>query len=112
MFNTLETYHFKELPQPFKNKAKKMIDDIIPLGILYEGTIDAVEVWGRDDILLLMQAVYNEARKEESKRKDTLLEWAKEKLNEYKQMDEDFQGEVFVGNRQAFAEVIAKIESL
>lgn len=112
MFNTLETYHFRELPQSFKNKAKKMIDDITPLGILYEGTIDAVEVWGRDDILLLMQAAYNEARKEESKRKDALLEWAKEKLNEYKQMDEDFQGKVFVGNRQSFAEVIEKIESL
>lgn len=45
-------------------------------------------------------------------RKDVLLEWAKEKLNEYKQMDEDFQGDVFIGNRHAFAEVIAKIESL
>lgn len=45
-------------------------------------------------------------------RKDALLEWAKERLNEYKQMDEDFQGDVFIGNRHAFAEVIAKIESL
>lgn len=45
-------------------------------------------------------------------RKDTLLEWAKEQLNKYKQMDEDFQGDVFIGNRHAFAEVIAKIESL
>jgi len=44
--------------------------------------------------------------------KDALLEWAKEKYNEYKQMDEDFQGGVFIGNRHAFAEVIAKIESL
>jgi len=44
--------------------------------------------------------------------KDVLLEWAKEKYNEYKQMDEDFQGDVFIGNRHAFAEVIAKIESL
>lgn len=41
-----------------------MIDDVGPLGILFEGTIDAVEVWGRDDILLLMQAMYNEAKKE------------------------------------------------
>ena len=45
-------------------------------------------------------------------RKDALLEWAKKKYNEYKQMDEDFQGDVFIGNRHAFAEVIAKIESL
>ena len=45
-------------------------------------------------------------------RKDALLEWAKEKYNEYKQMDEDFQGNVFVGNRHALAEVIQKIESL
>jgi len=45
-------------------------------------------------------------------RKDALLEWAKEKYNEYKQMDEDFQGDVFIGNRHALAEVIAKIESL
>ena len=67
MFSTLESYHFCELPQPLKNKAEKMIDDICPLGILYEGTIDAVEVWGRDDVLLLMRAMYNEARKEESK---------------------------------------------
>lgn len=64
MFSTLENYHFCELPQPLKDKAEKMIDDISPLGILYEGTIDAVEVWGRDDILLLMRAMYNEARKE------------------------------------------------
>lgn len=77
MFNTLESYHFQKLPQSFKDKAEKMIDDVCPLGILYEGTIDAVEVWGRDDILLLMQAMYNEAIKEESKRKDALLEWAK-----------------------------------
>ena len=49
---------------------------------------------------------------EEYIRKDALLEWAKEKYNEYKQMDEDFQGDVFIGNRHAFAEVIAKIESL
>ena len=65
MFNTLENYHFQKLPQSFKDKAEKLIDDVSPLGILYEGTIDAVEVWGRDDILLLMQAMYNEARKEE-----------------------------------------------
>ena len=65
MFNTLESYHFKKLPQSIKDKAEKMIDDICSLGILNEGTIDAVEVWGRDDILLLMQAMYNEARKEE-----------------------------------------------
>lgn len=45
-------------------------------------------------------------------RKDALLEWAKEKYNEYKQMDEDFQGDVFLGNRHALAEVIQKIESL
>jgi len=45
-------------------------------------------------------------------RKDALLEWAKKRYNEYKQMDEDFQGDVFIGNRHAFAEVIAKIESL
>ena len=45
-------------------------------------------------------------------RKDALLEWAKEKYNEYKQMDEDFQGDVFIGNRHALAEVIEKIESL
>ena len=66
MFNTLETYHFQKLPQSIKDKAEKMIDDVSPLGILYEGTIDAVKVWGRDDILLLMQAMYNEVRKEES----------------------------------------------
>lgn len=65
MFSTLENYHFRELPQPLKNKAEKMIDDISPLGTLYEGTIDAVEVWGRDDVLLLMRAMYNEARKED-----------------------------------------------
>lgn len=65
MFKTLKPYHFRELPQNLKDKAEKMIDDVSPLGILYEGTIDAVEVWGRDDILLLMQAMYNEARKEE-----------------------------------------------
>lgn len=65
MFSTLENYHFCEMPQSLKDKAEKMIDDISPLGILYEGTIDAVEVWGRDDILLLMQAMCNEARKEE-----------------------------------------------
>ena len=64
MFNTLETYHFHKLPQSIKDKAEKMIDDISPLGILNEGTIDAVEVWGRDDVLLLMQAMYNEAGKE------------------------------------------------
>lgn len=64
MFNTLERYHFNNLPQPLKDKAEKMIDDICPLGILYEGTTDAVEVWGRDDVLLLMRAMYNEARKE------------------------------------------------
>ena len=57
MFSTLENYHFYELPQPLKNKAEKMIDDICPLGILYEGTIDAVEVWGRDDVLLLMRGI-------------------------------------------------------
>ena len=45
-------------------------------------------------------------------RKDALLEWLNEKHNEYKQMDEDFQGDVFIGNRHALAEVIAKIESL
>lgn len=45
-------------------------------------------------------------------RKEALLEWAKERHNEYKQMDEDFQGDVFIGNRHALAEVIAKIESL
>lgn len=45
-------------------------------------------------------------------RKDALMEWAKEKYNEYKQMDEDFQGDVFLGNRHALAEVIQKIESL
>ena len=45
-------------------------------------------------------------------RKDALLEWAKVKYNAYKQIDEDFQGNVFIGNRHAFAEVIAKIESL
>ena len=66
MFNTLETYHFRELPQSIKDKAERMINDICPLGALYEGTIDAVEVWGRDDILLLMQAMYNEAKKEET----------------------------------------------
>lgn len=65
MFNTLEPYHFYKMPQSLKDKAEKMIDDICPLGILYEGTIDAVEVWGRDDVLFLMQAMYNEARKEE-----------------------------------------------
>lgn len=65
MFETLETYHFQKLPQNLKDKAEKMIDDISPLGILNQGTIDAIEVWGRDDILLLMQAMYNEARKEE-----------------------------------------------
>ena len=65
MFNTLKVYHFQKLPQSLKDKAEKMIDDICPLGTLYEGTIDAVEVWGRDDVLLLMQAMYNEARKEE-----------------------------------------------
>ena len=65
MFKTLETYHFHKLPQNLKDKAEKMIDDVSPLGVLFEGTIDAVEVWGRDDILLLMQAMYNEARKEE-----------------------------------------------
>ena len=64
MHNTLETYHFQELPQSIKDKAEKMIDDISSLGILHEGTVDAVEVWGRDDILLLMLAMYNEARKE------------------------------------------------
>lgn len=64
MSNTLESYHYRKLPQSLKDKAEKMIDDISPLGLLYEGTIDAVEVWGRDDILLLMQAMYNEARKE------------------------------------------------
>lgn len=64
MFNTLETYHFRKLPQSLKDKAEKMIDDISSLGTLYEGTIDAVEVWGRDDILLLMQAMYNEAKNE------------------------------------------------
>ena len=60
----LKPYHFRELPQNLKDKAEKMIDDVSPLGILYEGTIDAVEVWGRDDILLLMQAMYNEAKNE------------------------------------------------
>lgn len=64
MFTTLETYHFNKLSQSLQDKAEKMIDDISPLGILYEGTKDAVEVWGRDDILLLMRAMYNEARKE------------------------------------------------
>lgn len=44
MFSTLESYNFCELPQTLKDKAEKMIDDISPLGILYEGTIDAVEV--------------------------------------------------------------------
>lgn len=62
MFKTLETYHFRKLPQNLKDKAEKMIDDVGPLGILFEGTIDAVEVWGRDDILFLMQAMYNETR--------------------------------------------------
>ncbi len=67
MFETLKDYHFYKLPQNLKDKAEKMIDDICPLGILYEGTLDAVKVWGRDDILLLMQAMYNEAQKEEKK---------------------------------------------
>lgn len=65
MFKTLKPYHFHELPQNLKDKVEKMIDDVGSLGILFEGTIDAVEVWGRDDILLLMQAMYNEAKKEE-----------------------------------------------
>ena len=65
MFNTLKSYHFQKLPQSLKDKAEKMIDDISPLGILYEGTTYACKVWTRDDILLLMQAMYNEARKEE-----------------------------------------------
>jgi len=66
MFNTLKSYHFREMPQSLKDKAEKMIDDISSLGVLYEGTIDAVDVWGRDDILLLMQAMYNEVKKEKS----------------------------------------------
>jgi hypothetical protein len=45
MFKTLKPYHFRELPQNLKDKVEKMIDDVSPLGILYEGTIDAVEVW-------------------------------------------------------------------
>ena len=41
-----------------------MLADISPLGLLYEGTIDEVEVWGKEDILLLMKAMYNEGKYE------------------------------------------------
>lgn len=64
MFKTLETYHFAPLPAELIEKAEAMLADISPLGLLYEGTIDEVEVWGKEDILLLMEAMYNEAKHE------------------------------------------------
>lgn len=64
MFNTLQAYHFGELPDKIQKKAELMLQDLCPLGVLYEGTIDAVEVWGKDDILTLMRAMYNEAKHE------------------------------------------------
>ena len=45
-------------------------------------------------------------------RKDALLEWCMKKVEEYRQMDADFGGDVFLGNRHALHEVIAKIKEL
>lgn len=64
MFKTLETYHFDPISEKLREKAEAMLADLTPLGLLYEGTIDEVEVWGKEDILLLMQAMYNEAKHE------------------------------------------------
>lgn len=64
MFKTLEPYHFCQIPEKIREKAEAMLADLSPLGLLYEGTIDEVEVWGKEDILLLMKAMYNEAKHE------------------------------------------------
>lgn len=64
MFKTLKNYHFYKLPQKVEKKAECMLKDLCPLGILNEGTIDAVEVWGKEDILTLMRAMYFEAKHE------------------------------------------------
>lgn len=58
---TLQPYNFRELPLEMKEKAEKMIADISPLGEVNEGTVDAVEAWCREDVLVLMRAMYNEA---------------------------------------------------
>ena len=46
------------------------------------------------------------------KLREELLEWCREKAKEYKQMDDDFGGDVFLGNRHAFLEVIDKLNSM
>ena len=45
-------------------------------------------------------------------RKDALLEWCMKKVEEYRQMDIDFGGDVFLGNRHGILEVVAKINEL
>ena len=63
-FKTLQPYNFGELPPEMQDKAEKMIADISPIGEVNEGTVDAVEAWSREDVLVLMRAMYNEAREE------------------------------------------------
>lgn len=58
---TLQPYNFGELPPEMQDKAEKMMADISPLGEVNEGTVDAKEAWGREDVLVLMRAMYNEA---------------------------------------------------
>ena len=87
MFKTLQSYHFGELPQELQKKAESMIQDLSPLGILYEGTIDAVEVWGKDDILTLMRAMYFEAKHENN----NIMDWKEiQNIDRYIQETENY----------------------
>ncbi len=86
-----------------------MIPDKIYVGI---GTLSSIQPAEEYAFPGWQEKPYSEIRNEEYIRKDALLEWAKEQFEYYKQIDDDFDGDVFIGNRHAFAEMISKINSL
>ena len=99
----LEKQKEKE-PTEWSEEDELMLNSIIDVLKLTNGAAQMKIDW--------LKSLRPQSKQEWAEKKNALLEWCMKKAEEYRQMDADFDGNVFIGNRHGILEVVEKIKEL